>query len=131
MASSAEGPFPRRFCLAPLFAYPFRYQSPMLFIYDAFRCPSTPAVARPVEEHIEDCLACLAFPLAHRPRIRTTNGLERLNEEIKRRTRKLRQRMAYTCLSPRQAECYDRGTVVKQKVWLGWSAHRTRAPPGR
>jgi transposase-like protein len=28
--------------------------------------------------------------LAHRARIRTTNGLERLNEEIKRRTRVVR-----------------------------------------
>jgi putative transposase len=51
---------------------------------------SHPAVARLLEEGIEDCLASLAFPLAHRPRIRTTNGLERLNEEIKRRTRVVR-----------------------------------------
>jgi putative transposase len=51
---------------------------------------SHPAVARLLEEGIEDCLACLAFPLAQRPRIRTTNGLERLNEEIKRRTRVVR-----------------------------------------
>lgn len=46
-----------------------------------------PAVTRLPEEGVEDYLACLAFPLAHRPRIRTTNGLERLSEEIKRRTR--------------------------------------------
>ncbi len=52
--------------------------------------PTYPVVARLLEEAIEDCLACLAFPLAHRPRIRTTNGLERLNEEIKRRTRVVR-----------------------------------------
>jgi putative transposase len=52
--------------------------------------PTHPAVARVLEEAIEDCLACLAFPLAHRPRIRTTNGMERLNEEIKRRTRVVR-----------------------------------------
>jgi putative transposase len=51
---------------------------------------SHPAVARLTEDGIEDCLACLAFPLAHRPRIRSTNGLERLNEEIKRRTRVVR-----------------------------------------
>jgi putative transposase len=51
---------------------------------------SHPAVARLIEEGIEDCLACLAFPLAHRARIRTTNGLERLNEEIERRTRVVR-----------------------------------------
>lgn len=48
------------------------------------------AVTRLLEEAIEDCLACLAFPLAHRIRIRTTNGLERLHEEIKRRTRVVR-----------------------------------------
>ena len=47
---------------------------------------SHPVVARLIEGGVEDCLACLAFPLAHRPRIRTTNGMERLNEEIKRRT---------------------------------------------
>jgi putative transposase len=51
---------------------------------------SHPAVARLLDEGSEDCLACLAFPLAHRPRLRTTNGLERLNEEIKRRTRVVR-----------------------------------------
>ncbi len=52
--------------------------------------PTHPAVARLVEEGVEDCLACLAFPLAHRARIRTTNGLEQLHEEIKRRTRVVR-----------------------------------------
>ncbi len=51
---------------------------------------SHPALARLLEEGIEDSLACLVFPLAHRARIRTTNGLERLNEEIKRRTRVVR-----------------------------------------
>jgi putative transposase len=51
---------------------------------------SHPAVARLLEEGIEDCLACLAFPLAHRARIRTTNGLERVHEEIKRRPRVIR-----------------------------------------
>jgi transposase-like protein len=52
--------------------------------------PTHPSVARLIEEGVEDCLACLAFPLAHRTRIRTTNGQERLNEEIKRRTRVIR-----------------------------------------
>ena len=51
---------------------------------------SHPVVARLLEEGIEDCLACLAFPLAHRVRIRSTNGLERLYEEIWRRTRVVR-----------------------------------------
>ncbi len=49
-----------------------------------------PKVAEHVEEHAEECLSCLAFPESHRRRIRTTNGLERLNQEIKRRTRVVR-----------------------------------------
>jgi putative transposase len=47
-------------------------------------------VAEHVEERIEECLSCLAFPESHRRRIRTTNSLERLNQEIKRRTRVVR-----------------------------------------
>jgi len=47
---------------------------------------SHPQVAEHIEEHIEECLACLSFPASHRKRIRTTNGLERFNQEIKRRT---------------------------------------------
>jgi putative transposase len=47
-------------------------------------------VAEHIEEHIEECLTCLFFPASHRKRIRTTNGLERLNQEIKRRTKVVR-----------------------------------------
>ncbi len=47
-------------------------------------------VADHFEEHLEECLSCLAFPESHRRRIRTTNGQERLNQEIKRRTRVVR-----------------------------------------
>ena len=47
-------------------------------------------VACHIEENIEECLACLSFPEGHRRRIRTTNGQERLNQEIKRRTRVVR-----------------------------------------
>jgi transposase-like protein len=47
-------------------------------------------VAEHIEEHIEECLSCLSFPESHRRRIRTTNGQERLNQEIKRRTRVVR-----------------------------------------
>ena len=49
-----------------------------------------PGVAEHLEERIEECLRCLAFPESHRRRIRTTNGLERFNQEIKRRTRVVR-----------------------------------------
>lgn len=51
---------------------------------------SHPGVAEHLEEHLEECLSCLAFPESHRRRIRTTNSLERLNQEIKRRSRVVR-----------------------------------------
>jgi putative transposase len=38
---------------------------------------SHPLVAAKLDEEIAACLACYAFPAAHRSRIRTTNGLER------------------------------------------------------
>jgi Transposase, Mutator family len=43
---------------------------------------SHPKVADHVEEHVEECLSCLAFPESHCRRIRTTNAQERLNQEI-------------------------------------------------
>jgi transposase-like protein len=49
-----------------------------------------PHVAAALEDDLEDCLACYAAPAAHRVRLRTTNGLERLNQELKRRTRVVR-----------------------------------------
>ena len=39
------------------------------------------------ESCIDEGLTCLSFPQGHRKRILTTNGLERVNREIKRRTR--------------------------------------------
>lgn len=45
-----------------------------------------PKVARLLEEAGEDTLAHMAFPVEHRRQIHSTNPLERLNKEIKRRT---------------------------------------------
>jgi len=51
---------------------------------------SHPKLAEWLETALEDGLACFAFPEAHRRRIRSTNGLERFNQELKRRTRVVR-----------------------------------------
>ena len=59
-------------------------------VADRWREKGSEKVAEHIEEHIEECLSCLAFPESHRRRIRTTNGQERLNQEIKRRTRVVR-----------------------------------------
>ncbi len=59
-------------------------------VADRWRGKGHEKVACHLEEHIEECLTCLAFPESHRRRIRTTNGLERFNQELKRRTRVVR-----------------------------------------
>lgn len=43
-----------------------------------------------IEENIEQCLSCFQFPVAWRLRLRTTNMLERYNQELKRRSRVIR-----------------------------------------
>ena len=43
-----------------------------------------------LEEGLEDTLAVLSLPEKYRVRLRTTNGMERLNEEIRRRERVIR-----------------------------------------
>jgi transposase-like protein len=45
---------------------------------------TAPGLASWLEENIPEALEVFAFPAAHRKRLRTNNGLERLNKEIKR-----------------------------------------------
>ena len=48
--------------------------------------PSVPKLARMMDTAEEDVLAYMSFPPQHRTRLHSTNPLERLNGEIKRRT---------------------------------------------
>lgn len=74
-------------------------------------------VAEHLEEHVEECLSCLAFPESHRRRIRTTNGLERLNQEIKRRTRVVR-------IFPNKQACLRLVTALAVEVSEEWLTGR-------
>ena len=74
-------------------------------------------MAAALEEDLEPCLACLAFPLAHQPRLRTTNGLERLNQEIKRRTRVVR-------IFPNRAACLRLVTALCMEQSEEWVCGR-------
>src|SRR5829696_2311805 len=78
--------------LRAIFAAPDRKQALTIAssVAEKWRKKGNEKVAEHLEEHIEECLTCLAFPESHRRRIRTTNGLERLNQEIKRRSRVVR-----------------------------------------
>lgn len=48
--------------------------------------PKVPKLARLMDEAEADVLAYMSFPKDHRPKIHSTNPLERVNGEIKRRT---------------------------------------------
>jgi transposase-like protein len=49
-----------------------------------------PKISEFLENTADEVLACFNFPEEHRKRIRSTNGLERFHEEIRRRTRVIR-----------------------------------------
>jgi putative transposase len=74
-------------------------------------------VAFHIEEHIEECLSCLVFPESHRRRIRTTNGLERLNQEIKRRSRVVR-------IFPNREACLRLVTALAVEQSEEWTTGR-------
>jgi len=45
-----------------------------------------PDVAEWIDETIEETLSIYAFPASHRKRLKSTNMIERVNQELKRRT---------------------------------------------
>jgi putative transposase len=60
--------------------------------------PKYPRLCEWVETHIEETLTFYRLPLAHHKHLKSTNLLERLNEEFKRRTRIVR-------IVPNEASC--------------------------
>jgi len=46
-----------------------------------------PKLAKYLEANLEDVMTFLAFPKSHHRKIHSTNVLERLNKEVKRRTK--------------------------------------------
>lgn len=74
---------------------------------------AAPAFCEWLEENIEDSLTVFDFPESHRRRIRTSNTLERLNQEIKRRTRVAR-------LFPNEASCLRLVTAILVEHHDNW-----------
>ena len=72
-----------------------------------------PKLATWMEENLAEGLMVFAFPEAHRRLIRTTNGLERVNQEIRRRTRVAR-------LFPNEASCLRLVTAVVMEISEEW-----------
>ncbi len=75
--------------------------------------PMAPKLATWLEENLPEGFIVFAFPEAHRRLIRTTNGLERLHQEIRRRTRVAR-------LFPNEASCLRLVTAVVMEISEEW-----------
>jgi len=72
-----------------------------------------PEFAKWLENNVEEGLTVYQFPQEHRKKIRTSNGIERLNREIKRRTR-------VAVLFPNKASALRLVTGVIIEIHEGW-----------
>jgi putative transposase len=76
-----------------------------------------PKVAALLDEHGEEILAVYQLPERHRKKMRTTNMLERENEELKRRTRVVR-------IFPNEASCLRLTTALAMETSEEWQGRR-------
>ena len=66
-----------------------------------------------VEENVEETLAYYRLPLAHHKHMKSTNMLERLNQELKRRTLVVR-------IFPNGASCLRLSRALAMEIHEGW-----------
>jgi len=76
---------------------------------------TAPKLADWMEQNVPEGLTVLAFPAEHRQRLRTVNGLERLNEEIRRRTRVVR-------IFPNEAACLRLVSALAMETSEDWES---------
>jgi putative transposase len=79
---------------------------------------TAPQLAAWLEANIPEALTVFAFPAAHQRRLRTNNGLERLNKEIKRRTR-------VATLFPNDASLLRLVSAVLSEISDDWETQRS------
>lgn len=80
--------------------------------------PTAPALSGWMESAVPEGLTVFAIPPAHRRKLRTTNALERLNKEIKRRTR-------VATLFPNEASLLRLASAVLSETSDEWETDRT------
>ena len=79
---------------------------------------SAPRLSAWMETNIPQGLTVFALPLTHRRKLRTTNMLERINEEIKRRTR-------VATLFPNEASALRLVSAVLVEISDDWETAKT------
>jgi transposase-like protein len=104
--------------LRTVFNAPDRYTADAYLAKIVQKYASTaPALANWLEKNIPEGLTVFSFPAAHRRRLRTANGLERLSREIKRRTR-------VVSIFPNEAACLRLISAVLMEVDETWQTDR-------
>lgn len=83
--------------------------------------PSAKKLAAWLEENVPEGLTVFDFPAEHRRRLRTNNGLERLNREIKRRTR-------VASIFPNEASLLRLATAVLMETDDEWQTEKRYLP---
>jgi transposase-like protein len=78
---------------------------------------AAPQLADWIEANLPEALTVLRVPAGHRRRLRTTNGLERLNKEIKRRTR-------VATIFPNEASLLRLASAVLSEISDDWETER-------
>lgn len=91
-----------------------RYEAEALLAKMVRECQkSNPTLAAWLEESVPEGLTVFSFPEAHRRLLRTTNGLERVNQEVRRRTRVCRH-------FPNEAACLRLVSAVLMEISDEW-----------
>jgi putative transposase len=90
-------------------------QSLLTRTVDKYAKTTAPKLATWLETAIPQGLTVFAFPAAHRQRLRTVNGLERLNQELRRRTR-------VVGIFPNEASCLRLVTALAMETSDDWAA---------
>lgn len=80
-----------------------------------------PKLATWMDENIREGLTIFQFPEEQRKRLRTSNILERVNKEIKRRTR-------VACIFPNEASCLRLVTAILMEISEEWETGKKYLP---
>jgi transposase-like protein len=83
--------------------------------------PMAPKLAAWLEANVPEGLTVFDFPAEHRRRLRTNNSLERLNREIKRRTR-------VASIFPNEASLLRLATAVLMEIDDEWQTEKRYLP---
>jgi transposase-like protein len=78
---------------------------------------SASKLANWLEANLPEGLTVFDFPVAHRRLIRTTNGLERVSREVKRRTR-------VVGIFPNEAACLRLVSAILMEIDEAWQTGR-------